>query len=260
MTPLNDRNTYMSNFPKALWLNVSPSFKVFDQPLLRYLSRQTSIARWEYCQTQDEASSLDMAIVLLHDYIKTHPYPVHLIGHGTSGLVGLLYARRYPERVASLTLLAVGAQPAADWQAFYHAHLNFLPCSRTMVLRQMAHSLFGLQSSAIIQSIVGLLEADLRCSPSPHTLIHQATVAAGGCKAPMLVCGSEDDSVISPHEFQEWQNWLGDRDVLWQCPDGRHFFHYSHPKLVGRRILSFWAGLVADLPQVPLTAAVSLNP
>lgn len=249
----------MSKLPRALWLNVSPSFKVFDQPLLRYLSCQTSIARWEYHQTQDEASSLEVAIVLLHDYLKSNPKPVHLLGHGISGLVGLLYARRHPKRVASLTLLSVGAQPAADWQSYYHTHLNFLPCSREVMLRQMVYSLFGYQSRAMTRAMVEILENDLRFSPSPHTLLQTVSMAAGGCESPMLICGSQDDSVISPHELQGWRICLREQDVLWHCPDGRHFFHYSHPKLVGKQILNFWASLSTVSPQLSSIEFLSLG-
>jgi pimeloyl-ACP methyl ester carboxylesterase len=90
------KESFMS-YPRYLWLNTSPSLRCFEQPLLCYLSKRVSIARWEYLQTQDEASSLDIAIALLHDYLKNIPDTVHLIGHSTSGLLGLLYARQYPE-------------------------------------------------------------------------------------------------------------------------------------------------------------------
>ena len=91
----------MSKLPNVLMLNVSPSLKGFNQLLMRRLSWQVAIAQWEYCQSQDEASSSEVALILLHDYLKASDHPVHLIGHGISGLVGLLYARRHPERVKS---------------------------------------------------------------------------------------------------------------------------------------------------------------
>jgi len=40
---------------------------------------------------QDKASLLDVAVLLLHDYLKSNDQPVHLIGHSTGGLLGLLY-------------------------------------------------------------------------------------------------------------------------------------------------------------------------
>ncbi|NEP52378.1 MAG: alpha/beta hydrolase, partial [Moorea sp. SIO3C2] len=44
----------MSILPDILWLNVSPSFLRFDQPLIRYLSKQKRVGQWEYRQNQDE--------------------------------------------------------------------------------------------------------------------------------------------------------------------------------------------------------------
>lgn len=88
----------MSNQLRALWLSASPSFQCFEQPLIRYLSRQKVTARWEYLQSQDEASSLRIAWTLLHDYLKGRDRPIHIIGHSTGGLLGLLYDRQHPER------------------------------------------------------------------------------------------------------------------------------------------------------------------
>lgn len=111
----------MSNQLGSLWLSASPSFQCFEQPLIRYLSRQKVTARWEYLQSQDEASSLLIAWTLLHDYLKGRDRPIHIIGHSTGGLLGLLYDRQHPERFQSLTLLKVGVNPAVDWQARYYA-------------------------------------------------------------------------------------------------------------------------------------------
>lgn len=98
----------MNNLPDVLWLNANPGFQRFDRPLTRYLSHQITIGQWQYCQTPDEPSCLEIALTLLHDYLKSRSRPLHLIGHSTGGLLGLLYARKHPERVKSLTLLAVG--------------------------------------------------------------------------------------------------------------------------------------------------------
>lgn len=104
----------MSNLPNVLCLSANPNLKNFDRPLLRSLSKQITIAQWEYCQSQDEPSSLEVALELVHDYLQQLVSPIHLVGHGTSGLLGLLYAQQHPERVRSLTLLSVGIYPAKD--------------------------------------------------------------------------------------------------------------------------------------------------
>ena len=96
-----------SSVTAPVWINANPSFKYFDGRIIRYLCQQVPIAYWEYHQELDEASSLDVALTLLHDYLKSKSQPIDLVGHGTGGLLGLLYSRQYPQRVKSLTLLGV---------------------------------------------------------------------------------------------------------------------------------------------------------
>lgn len=241
----------MTQLPDALWLNVSPALKKIDYPLLKQLSRHCSIARWEYCQNPDEPISLETALVLLQDYLKHRSSPVHLLGHGTGGLLGLLYARSYPERVGSLTLLSVGVYPAVDWQAHYYAALERLACSRAALLSQMVYTLFGQQSRGTSRELVQVLEQDLKSSLSPHTLYQRASWFPGGVSVPLMVCGSQDDWVIDPNLLQGWQTWLKAGDRLWECPQGRYFFHYFHPQRVSEQILDFWASQsVNQLAQV----------
>lgn len=228
----------MTKLPDYLWLNTSPSLQCFDRPLLNYLFKRISIARWEYCQTQDEASSLNVAGELLHEYLQSRTQPVHLIGHGTSGLLGLLYARQYPEKVKSLTLLSVGVHPAVDWQIHYYLHRRIL--SRSATLNAMAYNLFGYHNDCTIKAIMNILEQDLDCSVSPHSLFQQTSVLPGGVEVPLMVCGSRDDIIVDADMVQAWQPWLKESDRLWICPQGRHFFHFFNPQQVGQAILSFW--------------------
>ncbi|WP_035990589.1 alpha/beta fold hydrolase [Leptolyngbya sp. KIOST-1] len=225
--------------PDAVWLNVSPSFERFDHKLLGSLARYVEVAHWAYRQTPEEPSSLAIAVTLLHDYLKNHDRPVHLLGHGTGGLVGLLYARQNPHRVKSLTLLAVGVNPMVDWQAHYYAQLERLPCSRRQVLTQMVYSLFGYQARPLVPGWVNLLEQDLLHSVSPHSLLKRVSLCPGSVAVPLLVCGGEDDFVVDPTQLRGWQPWLKAGDRIALCP-GRHFFHadYAHP--VVSQILSFW--------------------
>lgn len=225
--------------PDAVWLNVSPSFERFDHKLSACLARHVEVAQWAYRQTPDEPSSLDVAVTLLHDYLKGHSQPVHLLGHGTAGLVGLLYARQNPHRVKSLTLLSVGVNPMVDWQAHYYTQLERLPCARQRVLTQMVHSLFGHQVCPLVRSWINLLEQDLLHSVSPHSLLKRASLCPGSVAVPLLVCGGENDFVVDPVQIQGWQSWLkpGDRIALYP---GRHFFHAVYPHRVASQILSFW--------------------
>lgn len=231
----------MSQFPETLYLNVSPTFKKFDRPLLDYLSQYGTIARWEYQQTLDESSSLDQALTLLHDYLQDGDRPIHLIGHSTSGLLGLLYARRHPERVKSLTLLSVGVHPTVDWQAHYYVTLERLNCSRDIILGKMIYNLFGYQCKSNVKSLVELLKRDLATSLSPHTLVKRLSLPPGGVSVPLMIAGSETDCIVDVNQLQKWESWLKDGDRLWRCPEGRHFFQYFHPQAVGEEILKFWA-------------------
>ena len=224
--------------PDVLWLSTSPSFQCFSGPLLRYLSRQATMREWEYCQSQDEASSLDVAVLLLHDYLQSCNQPVHLIGHSTAGLLGLLYARRYPETVQSLTLLAVGVDAAVDWQAHYYVHCPYL--SRQETLTAFAYNLFGYHNECTIKKLVSVLERDLACSLSPNSLFQRWSVPVGGVPVPLMVCGSWDDIIVEPNDLQGWRSHLKSSDCLWSCLEGKHFFHFFQPTLVGEQILNFW--------------------
>ncbi|MBW4578000.1 MAG: alpha/beta hydrolase [Tildeniella nuda ZEHNDER 1965/U140] len=230
----------------VLWLNASPSLKHFDQPLLRSLSQHHTVAQWAYRQSLDEASSLDHAVSLLHDYLQCQPRPVHLAGHGISGVVGLIYARRFPEQVRSLTLLAVGAQPAITWQAHYYVQRQLITCSRQQLLACTTKSLLGQQFSYPTKALVTSLARDLEEAPSPHSLFSLATLPKGGVTMPLLVCGSKTDPVVHPPVLQEWLAYFKSDDTLWQCPDGRHFFHSFQPQLVGEQMIRFWRCLEAQ--------------
>jgi pimeloyl-ACP methyl ester carboxylesterase len=238
-TPLPFTPMSLPTCPDALWLSVSPSFERFDHKLLGGLARHVEVAHWAYRQTPDEPSSLDIAVTLLYDYLKVHRQPVHLLGHGAGGLVGLLYTRQNPHRVKSLTLLSVGVNPMVDWQAHYYAQLERLPCSRQTVLTQMVYNLFGHQACLLLPGWVNLLEQDLLHSATPHSLLKRVSLCPGGLAVPLLVCGGENDAVVDPNQIRGWQPWLkaGDRTALFP---GRHFFHATSPQRVADQILSFW--------------------
>ncbi len=235
----------MSNLPEVLCLSASPHLQVFNRPLLQSLAQHTSIAHWEYQLSPDEPCSLDIALVLLHDYLKHDDRPIHLIGHGVSGLLALLYTQRHPERVRSLTLLSVGAYPALDWQAYYYTQRNLLPCRRQVLLTRMVDMLFGCSSRPMTKALVKILGRDLDDSLSPHSLVKCLNLTPIQVAVPLLVCGSVDDVVVDPHQLRRWQQHFSeDGSKLWVCPGGRYFFHYFYPQQTGEQILSFWQSLL----------------
>lgn len=231
----------MSQLIEALWLNVSPVLQGFDRPLLKHLSQHTTIAQWEYAQSLDEAPSLETALVLLHDYLKHHDHPIHLLGHSTGGLLGLLYARQYPKRVKSLTLFSVGVNSAIDWQAHYYQQRRLLPCNQQTILRQMVYGLLGCPPKDTVETLINLLEQDLYHSLSPHNLVRSLNLLPISVEIPLLVCGSVDDIIITPHQLQGWQQHLQHpASRLWVCPGGRYFFHYFYSQQVSEQITQFW--------------------
>jgi pimeloyl-ACP methyl ester carboxylesterase len=231
----------MFQSPDVVWLNTNPSLQCFSQPLLSHLSHQMIITSWDYSQTQDEASPLSFAVLLLHDYLQSCTQPVHLIGHSTGGLLGLLYARQYPEKVKSLTLLAVGVDAAVDWQVNYYAHRPF--SSRQQILRAMAYNLFGYHEECMNKRLTRLLRQDLNSSLSPHSLFQKLSLPPSPVSVPLMVCGSLDDIIVETEALCGWQPYLKEGDRLWKCPEGKHFFHFFQPQLVAEQVLHFWNSL-----------------
>ncbi|MEO1131337.1 MAG: alpha/beta hydrolase [Cyanobacteria bacterium J06639_1] len=252
------REKYVLMPPEVLWLNVSPEYTKLSHPYLQHLDRFLHVACWDYRQDDDEPNSLDIAVESLHEYLETLPEPIHLIGHSTAGLVGLLYARQHPENVKSLSLLSVGADPAIDWQAHYYTRLNLLPCSRQLVLSQMVRELFGRQSPQAISTIETVLQQDLDRSPSPHSLWSRASIEPGGCDVPMFVSGSENDTIITIDAIRQWQDFLKPSDRIWECPGGRYFFHCFFPQLLQEELMQFWAEV--DVGAVWQTNVVQRTP
>ncbi len=245
----------MSQHPVAVWLTPNPILNGFHAPLLKNLSQQGNpIAHWEYLQDQDESASLTQALSSLQDYFATLSQPVHLMGHGIGGWLGLLYARQCPEQIKSLTLLSVGTNPALDWQAYYYTLYKHLRCPRNLILEQMVYNLFGEQNSTMTHYLVELLRRDLASSPSPHSLYQQWEDSPGGIDVPLLVCGSEDDLVVPPTAIKDWKRYMNSsQDDIWLTPRGYHFYHYFAPHEVASTIGQFWQKTERQLP-IPASA------
>ncbi|NMF86287.1 alpha/beta hydrolase [Nodosilinea sp. P-1105] len=242
----------MANPPDTLWLCLNPSLRPFDQLLCRQLNRQTELRCWGYYQTPDEPCCIETALGLLHQYMRLQGRPMHLLGHGLSGALGLLYARLHPHWVTSLTLLSVGGNPAVGWHAHYYALRDLLPCDRKAILMQMARMLFGPQVLGQTLAQAKLLAQVLDTELTPHSIGHHNQFSPGGVIPPLLVCRGEHDTIVDPNAQAQWQPWLKPGDSLWSCPEGRHFFHYDHPQPVSQIILEFWQGVSSASSDRPL--------
>lgn len=233
-----------------LWLNLGRHLRSLHRPLLRELAQGMEVAQWDYQQSLDEPACLDLPLTLLHDYLQDQPQPVHLAGHGISGVLAILYAQRYPDYVRSLSLLGVGPCLAACWQAHYYRNRWMLTCDYSFVLSLTVSQLFGAAARPITRELVDRLRRDLDETPFPHSLFGSGDLGVNNVPVPLLVCGSQDDVVIDPETLLTWQHLMnpyrGDR--IWQCPSGGHFFHYFHPKWVSQVMLQFWQRLLSSRP------------
>ncbi|WP_330204762.1 alpha/beta fold hydrolase [Cyanobacterium sp. Dongsha4] len=230
--------------PDILWLSTNPYLMRFNLPVIKYLSQYVSIGQWEYKLTEDETTSLDLAIEFLNNYLEMVKKPVHLVGHSTCGLLGLQYANKYPEKVKSLTLLGVGINPALDWISYYYLLRNHFKCNQEAILTHLAKYLFGYRNFYYQKSLVKILKKALIYSLSPHSLYRKCDYFSVEKTAyPLMVSGSNDDQVVFWSEIEKWKSYLKPEDYIWQCPNGEHFFHYFQPKLLGDQILNFWSSL-----------------
>ncbi|MGB0562512.1 MAG: alpha/beta hydrolase [Spirulinaceae cyanobacterium] len=235
--------------PDVLWLNLSPRLKHFNLRLLRQLQTQPSLATtvlgcWDYHQTLDEPCCFTTALTLLHEAIRGGDRPVHLLGHGSSGLLALLYAQQYPQWVRSLTVLSVGAAPAQTWHDHYYALRKLLPCSRSMILAQMVRSLFGPQGYDLTKRFMKVLAADLDSALAPHSLGHRTAVAIADIEPPIWAAIGANDTLLASRAVDSLP-WLKSSDRLYCLPEGRHFFHYDYPRQVAQEISNFWATVEA---------------
>jgi pimeloyl-ACP methyl ester carboxylesterase len=241
----------MNHQSKFLWISSSPSLKPLHRRLLHDLAKTVEIEFWEYYQNLDEGSSIDTAVKLLRKHLIQSDRSIHLIGHGIGGTIALEYARRYPAQIASLVLLSVAVQPAINWQSYYYTQLRSLPSSRDCTLRSIAVNLFPYNCSSYINELIERLRQDLVESPSSHSLFQLNILPEGGVEMPLMICGGQDDPVITESALSGWIHYFKSSDTLWCACDGGHFFHHFYSELVSDRIQHFWQqlepGLVANL-------------
>ncbi|WP_310485248.1 alpha/beta hydrolase [Chamaesiphon sp. VAR_48_metabat_403] len=232
---------------KVLWVSASPSLKYFHRRLLNSLSKIVEIEFWEYYQTLDEGSSIDGAIDLLKEYLSQSDEPIHLIGHGIGGVIALGYARRYPPKIISLTLLSVAVQPGHNWHSYYYTQLQSFPGDRNYMLRSVAIDLFPGICSTHVQDLADRLERDLVEAPSNCSLFRLDILPKCGVDMPVMICGSQNDPVITSPALYGWNSYFKTGDKIWRSTTGGHFFHHFHSELVSCQIQRFWQTLEPEL-------------
>jgi pimeloyl-ACP methyl ester carboxylesterase len=184
-----------------------------------------------------------MAVKLLHDFLTGRDRPLHLISHSTRGLVSLMYARRYPHKVSSLGLLAVGWLYAINLQAHYYTHLSAFSWICKQVVNQMVGDMLGLKNPSINPIFISYFKDDLACSPCPHSLFRMSNSRDEGGEIPLLICSRKTEFVVSPIVRRRWSKFIKKGSRLWECQNCRHYFHHFYPEQVGEKILNFLLSL-----------------
>ncbi|MEH1768443.1 MAG: alpha/beta hydrolase [Nostoc sp.] len=230
----------MSDDIDVLWINSSHVLQRFDRPLLRYISQYVNVAQWEYCHYKDEGSSIDEAVDLVDEFLGQYSHPIHLAGHGAGGVIALSFARRYPQKVQSLVLLAVASQPANTWHVNYYLQRQVFTMSREQVLASSVRHLFGEQPHNTTKKLMAVLCRDLEQSPLSHSLFKLMELPKGGVSMPMMICSSKNDPIVNSPALTGWLKGFKPEDNLWECPQGYHFFHYFYPQKVCEQMLNFW--------------------
>ncbi|UKP00186.1 alpha/beta fold hydrolase [Nostoc sp. UHCC 0870] len=250
----------MSDDIDVLWISSSSVLQRFDKPLLQYISQYVNVAQWEYRHGKDEGGSIDEAVGLLEEYLSQYSQPVHLAGHGAGGAIALTLARWYPEKVRSLSLLAVASQPANTWHVHYYLQRQAFSMSREQVLASSVRHLFGEQPHNTTKKLMAVLDRDLEQSPLLHSLFKLTKLPKGGVSMPMMVCGSKNDPIVNSQVLKDWLKGFKAEDNLWECPKGHHFFHYFYPQQVGEELLSFWQPYhLKSIPKAQLVHQNSTN-
>lgn len=246
----------MKSKPEVVIVSTSPTSDRLDVALARYLGKDRGVAQWIYSQLDpDLAPSTPEVLFNLENYLAPFD-PVHLIGHSLNGMLAFLYAQKFPDRVKSLTLLAVGKNMAMNWVSQYYFNLHFLPICRECLLKQMAINLFGNRPPGELNFYINLLDKDLNQGFSPHSPLSLTCQKNDQIPVPLLVCGSEDDFICDPDSLHSWQMFLKSTDRFCLFDSGRHFFHHFQVEAVGKAIESFWQTKV-DLGQ---DSRYSMNP
>ncbi|MBE9207659.1 alpha/beta fold hydrolase [Nostoc sp. LEGE 06077] len=230
----------MSDELDVVWISSSPVLQRFDKPLLQYISQYANVSQWEYRPGKDEGASINEAVDLLDEFLSEYAYPVNLAGHGAGGAIALTYARRYPEKVRSLIILAVAPQAANTWHVHYYLQRQFFPISREQVLANSVRHLFGEQPHNTTKKLIAVLNRDLDQTPLSHSLFKLIELPQGGVSMPMMICGSKNDPIVNSSVLKKWLNNLKPEDDLWEFSKGHHFFHYFYPQPVGEQMLKFW--------------------
>ena len=213
---------------KILWIDLQPSLYCLFKRTAQTLGQRLGVRRWSFEHDPDESCDIDVIHCLLRETIENSPEPVHIVGHGLSGTIAYLYARKYPKNISSISLLSVDIQSNNQWTSHYQSMRSQLPCSRFHILSHLSRLLIDTHADHVQIIISKLLAKCLDNDFVNGSIIQNSRIDdLEKIKIPILVINGSKDFVVDSHSRNRWQQHLKPGDCYREINNGRHFFPFS---------------------------------
>ena len=225
---------------KIVWVDLQPSLYCLFKRTAQALSQQYGVKRWSFEHDLDESCDVDIIHALLKQTVENSSEPVHLVGHGISGSVAYLYAKKYPKNISSVSLLSVDVQSSNQWTSHYQSMRSQLPCSRFHILSHLSRLLIDTHADHVQIIIARLLAKCLDNDFVSGSIVGQTQIEnLDQIKVPVLVINGSKDFVIDQCSYERWQQYLKPGDCYQRMNSGRHFFPFSEWSQTAKMIESF---------------------
>ncbi len=223
-----------------LWLDLQPSLFCFNQKLSCILSQSRHVRRWSFQHDPDETCSLSTIFCLLKETLEKLDQSPHVIAHGISGTVAALFSAQFPHLFKSLTLISVDPISTNQWSSHYLEMRRQLPCSRAAILSHIIPLLFDREFGDANQVLPKLFATCLDSEYISGSIAsHSSLENLSSIDIPLSIINGSHDFVIDQNSATRWKPHLKNGDRFYSLPRGRHFSHFSQPKLYGAMINSF---------------------
>ena len=225
---------------KILWIDLQPSLYCLFKRTAQTLGQRFGVRRWSFEHDPDESCDVDVIHYFLKQTIENSPEPVHLVGHGLSGTVAYLYAKKYPKNIASISLLSVDIHSNNQWTSHYQSMRSQLPCSRFHILSHLSRLLIDTHADHVQNIISRLLAKCLDNDFVSGSIVQNNEIEnLGKISIPTLIINGGKDFVVDNHCRKRWEEHLKPGDCYRQINNGRHFFPFSEWSQTSKMIESF---------------------
>ena len=225
---------------KILWIDLQPSLYCLFKRTAHSLGQRYDVKRWSFEHDPDESCDIDIAHALLKQTIEKSIVPVHLVGHGISGTIAYLYAKKYPKNISSVSLLSVDSNSNNQWTTHYQSMRSQLPCSRYHILSHLSRLLIDTHAEHVHTIISRLLAKCLDSDFVNGSIIGNTKIEnLSKSEIPTLVINGGKDFVVDPCSFNRWKVNLKPGDCYQQIVGGRHFFPFNEWNQTSKMIESF---------------------